>query len=302
MKIGLIGNSEFANRIMIPAIENSDKFKIGMIGSFRKATINSKYKFGSYEEVLNSNVDAVYISTINSLHKEWIIKSLRAGKHVFVEKPICTTLEDTIEVVRVARETGMILYENYMFVHHNQHQVVKEHLNDIGDVRFFKSRFTVPKFDTKNFRNQKDLGGGAILDLAGYPIKAAEMFFGDISFSHKQIGYHNDLDLYGQASFHKDNKIFISTYFGMDSHYSCRYELHGTSGIIKVERAFTPKKNESVIIEIHKNKTIEKIKLDPDDQYIKSVKHFYTLIHNNNKNTELKSIIKHFRLKDNLLQ
>jgi hypothetical protein len=78
--------------------------------------------------------------------------------------------------------------------------------------------------------------------------------------------------------------------------------LHGTSGIIKVERAFTPKKNESVIIEIHKNKTIEKIKLDPDDQYIKSVKHFYTLIHNNNKNTELKSIIKHFRLKDNLLQ
>lgn len=303
MKIGLIGNSEFANRIMIPAIEESEEFEIGMIGSSRPST-NTKYKFGSYKDVLNSDVEAVYISVINSMHKEWIIKSLEAGKHVFCEKPICLNYEETLEVVKKARETGLALYENYMFVHHDQHAFIKSKLDEIGDIRFFKAKFTIPDLPDSNYRNHKDLGGGAVLDLAGYTIKAAQLYFGDdIKITGKQIKYQGDLDLYGQATLESDTGVFMSIYFGIGELYSNIYEIHGSKGILRTTRAYSPKKDEVVKVElVTKNMVSEFYEIPKNDQYLKSLKHFYNVIHNNNiKESEQKSILKHFAIKQTLI-
>merc|ERR1712196_190940 len=61
--------------------------------------------YGSYEELLNDDeVEVVYVSTIHHLHKEHALMSLRAGKHVLVEKPIALNYADTLELVTEARE------------------------------------------------------------------------------------------------------------------------------------------------------------------------------------------------------
>src|SRR5687768_10040113 len=76
---------------------------------------------GSYDALLaDRDVDAIYLSLPNSMHYEWTIKALRAGKHVLCEKPLAVTSAEAQEMFDVARSAGRVLVEAFMYVSHPQ--------------------------------------------------------------------------------------------------------------------------------------------------------------------------------------
>ncbi|MHA1681224.1 MAG: Gfo/Idh/MocA family protein [Promethearchaeota archaeon] len=80
----------------------------------RKNKIHDHYT--NFDEMLeNDEVDAVYLAVPHFLHKDLVTKTIRAGKHIFCEKPIATTVKDGIEMARMADEHGIKLGINYQY-------------------------------------------------------------------------------------------------------------------------------------------------------------------------------------------
>ena len=82
---------------------------------------------GSYDALLgDEGVDAVYIPLPNGLHHEWTMRSLRAGKHVLVEKPFTRRPAEVGEAFELASGSGLVLMEAFMYRHHPQTRVVAD--------------------------------------------------------------------------------------------------------------------------------------------------------------------------------
>ena len=75
--------------------------------------------YGTYEELLaDLNIQAVYASLPNRLHAHWTVAALQAGKHVLCEKPLARTAEEALKVTQVARATGLVVLEAFMYRFH----------------------------------------------------------------------------------------------------------------------------------------------------------------------------------------
>ena len=87
--------------------------------------------YGSYEQLLDSDsVDAVYVSLPNSLHAEWTIKALEAGKHVLCEKPFVLRPEDAASAFDIAEQAGLVCVEGLMYRQHPQTMLVERLLHE----------------------------------------------------------------------------------------------------------------------------------------------------------------------------
>jgi predicted dehydrogenase len=128
---------------------------------------------GSYEALLaDSALDAIYIPLPNSLHAEWAIRAMQAGKHVLCEKPLALNLTEVTRMFNVAREHGVMLLESYPYWFQPQTRDLLACVSPekIGEVRSMQASFgfTLGNPDT-NIRMKPDLGGGALLDAGSTP-------------------------------------------------------------------------------------------------------------------------------------
>src|SRR5207253_3723233 len=102
---------------------------------------------GSYDALLSDpDVEAVYISLPNSLHVEWSIRALEAGKHVLCEKPLDRRPQEVERAFDVAEQAGRLLMEGFMYRHHPQTYRLAELVADgaIGELRLVRSAFSFP--------------------------------------------------------------------------------------------------------------------------------------------------------------
>jgi predicted dehydrogenase len=141
--------------------------------------------FGSYEELLaDKEVDAVYVSLIHPHHAEWAIKAARAGKHVLVEKPLAMNAVQAARIIDAARQSGVFLMEAFMYRCHPQMARMAELIRGgaIGEVRAVRATFSfsTPVDESSRMFN-KELGGGAILDLGCYPASMSRVIAGAAS-------------------------------------------------------------------------------------------------------------------------
>ncbi|GGA87334.1 oxidoreductase [Brucella endophytica] len=136
-----------------------------------------------YEALLSDpEIDAVYIATPHTLHVEWAIKAIRAGKHVLVEKPIALSAYDADAIFHEAKKARVFAGEAYMYRLHPQTAKLVELIKQgvIGDIRIIRSSFgfSMGSFrpDHRLFAN--DTAGGGILDVGGYPVSMARLIAG----------------------------------------------------------------------------------------------------------------------------
>jgi predicted dehydrogenase len=136
----------------------------------------------SYDELIAaSNIDAIYIPLPNSLHCEWTIRALRAGKHVLCEKPIASNATEAQQMEDVASETRLVLAEAFHYRYHPLAARVRELLRAgcIGRVVHFDGHFSAPSLPT-DIRYNWDLSGGATMDLGCYLLDMLCYFSGFI--------------------------------------------------------------------------------------------------------------------------
>lgn len=284
-RIGILGTSEIAFRRFLPALMKCKDLDYVGVAS-RTVEKTSKFienyggrAYSSYEELLDDEgIDAVYIPLPPALHYQWAKSALEKGKHVFLEKPSTICLSDTQALIAMAEERGLVLRENYMFLYHRQIARIQEifEQRELGEVRLLRSSFGFPKRSSEDFRYNKELGGGALLDCGGYPVRLILELLGkevDIETSKLHYTEEYEVDLYGDATL-SNGDVTAQIAFGMDHEYRCELELWGSKGYLKAPRIFTAPPELDVEFDCVIGGEMNKTLVGKDDQFYNSIVYF----------------------------
>ena len=292
--IGVIGCADIAKRHVIPAIISSTHFNLHSVGSedpskhmsfFNKNNIKFE---DSYKKIIeNKLVDVVYIPLPNSLHYKWAKESLLKNKHVIVEKPLSSNFNDVKDLINIARENNLVLFENFQFRFHSQMQFLLESVQSkiIGELMFLRSDFCFPFPENKNnIRYNKNLDGGALFDTGVYPLRVSQLFLGpdiDIAYSRLFFDETHKIEIAGNATIEKkSSNLFSQISFGFGRFYQNSIELYGSKGKIISKRIFTspPGKTTDIYIETEKGIKIELI--EKENHFIKMLHYFNSILRN----------------------
>jgi predicted dehydrogenase len=185
---GLLGTGDITNKVVRGA-RRSNRLTFIAVGSRTQdraeayaAAHDVPRAHGSYEALLaDPDVEAVYISLPNSLHHEWTMHALRAGKHVLCEKPYSTRVEDVEEAYGFADEHGLVLTEGFMWRHHPQAAALKAVLPELGELQTIRATFAFAMGPDRatDIRLQADLEGGALMDVGCYCVSGARFLTGE---------------------------------------------------------------------------------------------------------------------------
>ena len=320
IKIGIICPSEIAFRRFLPSLQQAEGFEyVGVaiatkeefVGATDEILDNERQKaqtfvnnfggiiFEGYETLICSDdVDAVYLPLPPALHFKWSEKALLNKKHVFVEKPSTTCFADTQRLISLAKERGLALHENYMFVFHNQMEAINDIVRsgEIGDVRLYRITFGFPMRDTRDFRYNKALGGGALLDAGGYTMKYATTLLGlSGKLTAATIGYLPgfEVDMYGSATMVNDEGIVAQLAFGMDNDYKCDVEIWCSKGTLTSGRVLTAPAGFMPTCIIKKNQEYETRCLPADDAFLKAIQRFGQCVKDKEMRIENYELIEH---------
>jgi predicted dehydrogenase len=127
----------------------------------------------TYNDLLDDpEIDAIYNPLPNSLHAEWTIQALKAGKHVLCEKPFASNAQEAEEMAGVARETGLVVSEAFAYRYHPLTARVKEIMasGELGTIKHIEAQFCFLLPSPNNIRFKYELAGGALMDCGCYPV------------------------------------------------------------------------------------------------------------------------------------
>ena len=201
--------------------------------------------FTGYRRLLEDpEIDAVYLPLPPALHCEWGLRALEQGKHLLVEKPSATNAEDTARLVEAAASRGLALHENYMFQYHSQLETIRGMIasGELGEIRAYRMSFGFPHRENADFRYSRAMGGGALLDCGGYPVKLASLLLGETArVVQSRLNYVPgcEVDLFGTAVMENEKGICAQLSFGMDNAYQCQLEVWGSKQTLIAPRIFT---------------------------------------------------------------
>jgi D-xylose 1-dehydrogenase (NADP+, D-xylono-1,5-lactone-forming) len=185
---GLLSTAHI-NRLLIPPANASPKLDVVAVASRDPARAKAyagewgiPRAHGTYEALLDDpDVEAIYISLPNSLHVEWSIKALEAGKHVLVEKPFDKRPERVEEAFDAAERAGRLLMEAFMYRHNPQTKRLTELVEDgaIGNLQTIRAAFSYSLYDAENVRLRADVEGGALMDVGCYCVSGSRLLGGE---------------------------------------------------------------------------------------------------------------------------
>jgi xylose dehydrogenase (NAD/NADP) len=198
VKWGIVSTAHI-NRMVIPGAHASDKVDLLAVASRDRARAEEYARkweipraYSSYEALLaDPDVEAVYISLPNTMHAEWSIKALEAGKHVLCEKPFTRHPEEVDAAFDTAERTGRLLTEAFMYRHNPQTKRLVELVASgaVGELRLVRSTFSYSLYDTGNIRLRTEVEGGALMDVGCYCVSASRLLGGEPVAVHGDAWY-----------------------------------------------------------------------------------------------------------------
>lgn len=260
LRWGILSTANIGIKAVIPAIQQSRNGVVVAIASRDERVAqdaaraaNIPHAFGSYQALLESDaVDAIYNPLPNHLHKEWTIRAAEQGKHILCEKPFALNIGEVDEMIAAAQQHGVQLMEAFMYRFHPQHARVKELLQQgaIGKIKTIRSAFCFTLNNADNIRLQKELGGGALMDVGCYCVNMARLF-ADAEPSEVQanvVMHANGVDdtLTGLLRFPNDIVGVFDCSFRTD--YTEWLQIQGTEGRLDLPRPVKPLLNPGEII------------------------------------------------------
>ena len=185
---GIVSTADI-NRKVIPGAKASPKVDLVGVASRTKERAEQYASwweiprpYGSYEALLaDDEIDAVYISLPNTLHCEWSVKALEAGKHVLCEKPLSRHPDEVVAAFDAADRAGRFLSEAFMWRHNPQTARLKELVDQgaIGELRLIRSTFSYSLYDEGNIRLQPEVEGGGLMDVGCYNVSGSRFLGGE---------------------------------------------------------------------------------------------------------------------------
>tara|TARA_B100000900_G_scaffold415958_1_gene448121 strand:- start:3276 stop:4268 length:993 start_codon:yes stop_codon:yes gene_type:complete len=288
LKLGLIGCSNVAKKNLFSYLSNNNHYELWAIGSRSIDTASewaAKYgakKFGTYDHVLDSGIDVVYISLPIGLHKEWSIKAAEKGINIICEKSLTTSYESTKKIIDACSKNNIRIMEAFSFRFHPQHFKFKElALENSNKIFNFYGNYGMPSFPKNDIRWNKDLGGGVLNDVACYPICASRILFesNPLSVFSKMIIDEDsqvDIKVDVMAHFSKGRIAYLSG--GFDHYYQSRYHIWTDQMKLELHRAYAvpPTFKTKIVMDI--DDELSEILIDEIDQFGLMFDNFYQVI------------------------
>ena len=174
---GVLGTAGIARSCMIPGLLLSQSSSLCAIAGRdpRKAwefqkEFGFRKSYTGYDLLLQDpEIEAVYVPLPNSLHREWVIRALRAGKHVLCEKPLALSAAEAQEMYDTARGEGRLLMEAFAYLHTPYIASLKKDVSSglIGEPDYVETAFLTQSY-REDIRLHRETGGGAMYDLGCY--------------------------------------------------------------------------------------------------------------------------------------
>lgn len=188
LRIGVLGAARIAPMALIRPAREIPSVAIVAVAArdpTRSRAFAVKHKIprvhSTYDElVADAKIDAIYNPLPNSLHCEWTIKALEAGKHVLCEKPMAANASEALRMADTAEKEGLVLVEGFHYRYHPLAVRMKEIVDSgqLGTIRHIEVHFCVPMILPGNIRYRYELGGGATMDTGCYTISLLRFLAG----------------------------------------------------------------------------------------------------------------------------
>jgi predicted dehydrogenase len=263
------------NRRLFAAAEKTDAAEVVAVAS-RDSDRAEAYavehgisrSHGSYEALLeDSEVDAVYISLPNSLHVEWSVRALAAGKHVLCEKPLTRSPEEAEYAFEAADRAGCILMEAFMWRHSPQTAKLVQLVEGgvIGELQLVRATFSFPLEGRRNIRLEPDLGGGALMDVGAYCVSAARLLAGEPErvYGEQVIG-DSGVDVLFTGMLRFPRGVLAEIDAGMYLPRRDGLEAVGTEGSLVISDPWLAQR---LVLHLRRGESREEIALPPADPY-----------------------------------
>ena len=235
--------------------------------------------YGGYDALLSDpEVEAVYISLPNSLHLEWSVRALRAGKHVLCEKPLGRSAADVDGAFDVAQRERRLLMEAFMYRHNPQTQRLAELVasGTIGRLRLVRGAFSFANRDAADVRLRTALQGGALMDVGCYCVSGARLIAGEPErVGAEQVLGGDGVDVAFAATMRFADGVIGHFDAGLALDTRDELEVVGEEGALFLD---DPWHCRHPMIELRRDGKVERIELEPADSYRLEAENFCAAI------------------------
>lgn len=254
IKWGVVGLGNIAHKFCeaIQDLENAELYAVCSRSIDKSQTFGSKYGvslkrcYDTYEALLQDDaVDAIYIALPNNLHKDASIQALKHKKAVLCEKPATINTKDLIEILTVAKDNNTFFMEAMKNRFTPAIKSVKNMLenNHIGTIQYIHAdQSFMSEFDPDSRLYQKEMGGGALLDIGVYPLSLYQYLFDQPLINiNSQLTYLNDtVDTAFMMMAQNSNNTNIHMFASIQAISSRNFLIAGTKGFIEIPMFSNP--------------------------------------------------------------
>ncbi len=264
LRWGVAGCGHFLETIFLPTFQHLKKSKLVSVystninrASFIANKFNANASFDNYAEFLNSEIDAVYISSKNSDHYWQVIEAAKAGKHILCEKPLALTAKEADKMVDICKKKNVKLTINYVLRYHPIIKKTKELIesNLLGKLISISTNFNIDFKPNDNYRFiRAHSGGGALRDLGTHTIDMLRYLGGEITTINgvmDNVIFGGDVEDFASAivKFEGGGYGSFNVSYNVKNPYN-RIEILGHNGVILIENLIAGK-NTTAKMTIH---------------------------------------------------
>ena len=274
VKWGILSTANINGKLLAGAAE-SVEVEVVAVGSRDRSRAEEfarhwqiERAYGSYDELLaDPDVEAVYIPLPNSMHCDWSVRALEAGKHVLCEKPMSRHPADVEAAFDAAKRTGRLLTEAFMYRHNPQTARLTELVaaGAIGELRLIRSAFTYVLLDHDNIRLRTDVEGGALMDIGCYCVSGSRLLGGEPELVYgQQFTGPSGTDWVFTGSLRCPGDVLATFDCGTSAAERDELEAIGTEGSLFLD---DPWHCRTPVIELRRGGKVERIEVAPQDSY-----------------------------------
>ncbi|HEY1349111.1 MAG TPA: Gfo/Idh/MocA family oxidoreductase [Ktedonobacteraceae bacterium] len=286
---GVLSLANIALKRVIPAFASSESDMLVAVASRSVQRARDLFVerpdvriYGEYQSLIDDpEIEAIYNPLPNSLHAEWTIKALMAGKHVLCEKPLAVTVEEGASMIEAARTSGKLLMEAFMYRFHPQTiwSLEQIHSGRLGAVKVVRASFSFNimfPLRSNNIRLQASLAGGSLMDVGCYPVNFCRAVYGRPPMAVAARAYATEEGAVEHATsavldFGEGRFGLIDSCFSLPTRQLV--EVVGEQGSLSIPVPFVTGVHETEVVLALEGQTIHQ-KISPADAYRLEVEHF----------------------------
>ncbi|KAB7730056.1 gfo/Idh/MocA family oxidoreductase [Rudanella paleaurantiibacter] len=253
--VALVGLGYYSTDLLAPALQKTEHcYLAGIVtGTPAKAEKWKKqynipdknvYNYQNFDQIANNpDIDVVYVVLPPSMHREYVVRAAKAGKHVWVEKPMAVTAKECQDMIDACKKAGVSLSVGYRLHHDPNTQAYVKFLRDgkLGKISMVNCSAAYYDGRTDHWKQKKEMGGGVMYDMGVYVLQGARLATGEepIAVTAQQYTtrpdvYRNGLDETSmiQLEFPSGARAVLQTSYGINMNFMY---VMGEKGILRVE-------------------------------------------------------------------